>query len=557
VDDVPTAAFVKALVVDEPDSSPMPLTADQAVRGVDLSLEGSGASFASPASNVTEGPWERTNRFDRPEDDEPDTVPQALMIEPVADHELIVLDLEMPGGLEAEAEAGDQVDLPIVIEEVQPLSPPPLLWSTSEMGALDEPALEPLAVTFRNPSEFASLDEGEPTRAAGLEPDALMVPASLDVPLDVPLVAELAELPAEAAAQSEPEPEPDEPEEEPVKVVGDLRIGIPLFNIYLNEADEQSRRLSQTMAEWLVDTTVTVPADAVALSHSLAGNSATVGYVALSQLARSLEHALERAQTRPAAPETAVQLFHEASEEIRRLLHQFAAGFLKSPPPELQAQLDAFEPPPLEPHQPAATPHLRLVQDGDAPDDFAPSQSMTLGLAEFKALAPLAGPADLLPGARPDPGPAQPSWRSEADIDGHDHVDPDLFPIFEEEAQELLPELATQTRQWLDMPDNPAAAAACMRTLHTFKGGARLAGAMRLGELAHQLESSIERLLAAGAPNAADVAPLEARVDRLIEVFDALRQQDASAYEAQARQLVDTVHHEQEALATPDEATAH
>ena len=35
-----------------------------------------------------------------------------------------------------------------------------------------------------------------------------------------------------------------------------------------------------------------------------------------------------------------------------------------------------------------------------------------------------------------------------------------------------------------------------MRTLHTLKGGARLAGAMRLGEMAHRLETRIERLTA-------------------------------------------------------------
>ena len=35
-----------------------------------------------------------------------------------------------------------------------------------------------------------------------------------------------------------------------------------------------------------------------------------------------------------------------------------------------------------------------------------------------------------------------------------------------------------------------------MRTLHTFKGGARLAGAMRLGEMAHRLETAIEHLAA-------------------------------------------------------------
>jgi chemosensory pili system protein ChpA (sensor histidine kinase/response regulator) len=36
-----------------------------------------------------------------------------------------------------------------------------------------------------------------------------------------------------------------------------------------------------------------------------------------------------------------------------------------------------------------------------------------------------------------------------------------------------------------------------MRTLHTFKGGARLAGAMRLGDLAHRLETDVAALMAA------------------------------------------------------------
>ena len=32
-----------------------------------------------------------------------------------------------------------------------------------------------------------------------------------------------------------------------------LRIGIPLFNIYLNEADELSRRLMTEVAEWAME----------------------------------------------------------------------------------------------------------------------------------------------------------------------------------------------------------------------------------------------------------------------------------------------------------------
>ncbi|MER8341602.1 hypothetical protein ABS215_19490, partial [Acinetobacter baumannii] len=85
--------------------------------------------------------------------------------------------------------------------------------------------------------------------------------------------------------QPEPEPEPEASDEQ-VKVVGPLRISIPLFNIYLNEADEQSRRLCTQLGEWALELHHPVGDDTIALAHSLAGNSATVGYTGLSQLAR-------------------------------------------------------------------------------------------------------------------------------------------------------------------------------------------------------------------------------------------------------------------------------
>ena len=165
---------------------------------------------------------------------------------------------------------------------------------------------------------------------------------------------------------------------------------------------------------------------------------------------------------------------------------------------------------------------LADLETPDAPawGDVTPSQLATLGQPEYKALEPWSA-APTPPALKLQGDLAEVSWGDEADIDAVDQVDAELFPIFEEEAQELLPQLANQTREWLDMPSHPAAAAACLRTLHTFKGGARLAGAMRLGELAHQLESAIERLIASGEPTHADVAPLESRVDRLVEVFEA------------------------------------
>jgi chemosensory pili system protein ChpA (sensor histidine kinase/response regulator) len=72
-----------------------------------------------------------------------------------------------------------------------------------------------------------------------------------------------------------------------VKVIGDLHVPIPLFNIYLSEADEKSRLLEMAVGEWQHSLQGAVGADAEAHAHSLAGSSSTVGYAALSQPARS------------------------------------------------------------------------------------------------------------------------------------------------------------------------------------------------------------------------------------------------------------------------------
>jgi chemosensory pili system protein ChpA (sensor histidine kinase/response regulator) len=288
-------------------------------------------------------------------------------------------------------------------------------------------------------------------------------------------------------------------EEEQVKVIGPLRISIPLFNIYLNEADELSRRLCTELAEWALENDRhPVQGSSVALAHSLAGNSATVGYADLSALARALEHALERSHTAGHGREGEAQLFNDAADEIRRLLHQFAAGFLRPVDPALMARLATHERLPLQDlAEPAAGSDLDLLWD-----------------------QPLPAAASAAPPNAPD---------SDEDIDAVDAVDAELFPIFAEEALELLPQLQGRLRDWTNSPADAEAPAACMRTLHTFKGGARLAGAMRLGEMAHRLETAVEHLAVREPVRVADIEPLLARADAMEVAFAALQLGDASA----------------------------
>ena len=295
----------------------------------------------------------------------------------------------------------------------------------------------------------------------------------------------------------------DVPSDEMVKQIGDLRISTPLYNVYLNEADEWSRELITDLSEWSLELDRPLPERATARAHSLAGSSATVGFAALSELARAVEHALERLHGQPHGTPTQARALGDASEDIRRVLHQFAAGMLKEPHPEVLAAVQALEP----------------TSSADAP---AAAMDKTAATETPAAIEPL----------QPQPPAAMPSSTvtvSDApqhaladDIDVVDVVDPDLFPIFEEEAEELLPQLGTALREWVAHPDDRGARGQALRALHTLKGSARLAGALRLGEMAHRTESEIEVI---GTENigSPDLEPLLDHLDELVAGFRRLQ----------------------------------
>jgi chemosensory pili system protein ChpA (sensor histidine kinase/response regulator) len=126
-----------------------------------------------------------------------------------------------------------------------------------------------------------------------------------------------------------------------------------------------------------------------------------------------------------------------------------------------------------------------------------------------------------LPIAAPAP-PASPAADALADV--RDDVDLQLLPIFLEEAAELFPQAGEQLRLWRGDPSRADLARQLRRTLHTFKGSARMAGAMRLGQLTHLMES---RLLDGDDPAAATPELLEALdtdLDRVAFVLEALRE---------------------------------
>jgi chemosensory pili system protein ChpA (sensor histidine kinase/response regulator) len=408
--------------------------------------------------------------------------------------------------------------------------------------------------------------------------------------------------------------------EEQFKAIGPLRVNLPLYNVYLNEADEWSRRLVDGLAEWAMEPHAKVPQDVVAFAHSLAGSSATVGFSSLSGLARALENTLVHMQRieddNDYDSHAHASLFVGAAEEIRHLLHQFAAGILKDSSPQIEAELancmhapfsmaaeltvtttdtsstisldekQAAEPAksaagitdsisfglpstPSSEAEPSPAPGENWVSTeilktsvigatafatatvlaseppttlSEQPITTLSEQPMALQAATVQTTATAsAGEASQTPASLPvAPAVAlaaasltqapvlavrsRQAGRDEIadEIDVQDALDPDLFEIFEEEALELFPATAAALRQWTARPENMSARGEVLRGLHTFKGSARLAGAMRLGELAHRMESSIESVPYEGAQSA-DIEPLMSQLDGMQHNFDVLR----------------------------------
>ena len=314
----------------------------------------------------------------------------------------------------------------------------------------------------------------------------------------------------------------EEAQDEQVKVIGDLRIGIPLYNVYLNEADEWSRRLLTELSEWALELDQPMPESTVGLAHALGGSSATVGFTAVADLARLLEQALARVRAhRVGLPEHA-RIFNLAADDIRRLLHQFAAGFLKEADPTIAPALRSV----LHADLAAEVAAARAASSAAVPQ-AANEEPPTADVA-----TPAGAPADEPAGAAPL------IVATDEHSDAVDALDADLFPIFEEEAADLFPKLGSALRQWLARPDDRAARTEALRVLHTLKGSARLAGAMRLGDLTHRMESAIEAL-GSESVSASRVEPMLGRFDNLQSLFDGLcafvrRRKDAPATEESA-----------------------
>ncbi|MCC7058760.1 MAG: Hpt domain-containing protein, partial [Burkholderiaceae bacterium] len=321
--------------------------------------------------------------------------------------------------------------------------------------------------------------------------------------------------------------------------IGEQTISRPLYDIFLTEADDLIATLSSDSLEWAGQPGRPASERAQRAMHSLKGSAALVALHDVQALAEQLETFLlrQRASGRLAAAQDLDDYGH-AVERIQAMLHRFAAG---SPPHDesnalvlAHALAARWDPRAL----------LRGELDPDVLDELPEDEASEIPAESAEAFIEPAE-AFIEPGeAFIEPAdvfiePAEAFIESDESSVGSDEslvepaiapalrsaneLDADLLPIFVEEASDYLPQIGENLRRWLDTPADRSLQQLLMRHLHTVKGSARMAGAMDLGQLVHEMETRIE---AASVLTVVPTSLIEALIsdhDDVVAMFEAIR----------------------------------
>lgn len=104
-----------------------------------------------------------------------------------------------------------------------------------------------------------------------------------------------------------------------------------------------------------------------------------------------------------------------------------------------------------------------------------------------------------------------------------DVLDPEVLEVFLEEGRDLLWQIGDDLQRLHKAPADAILLQSLLRTMHTIKGSARMAGAMKLGSHMHALEGRIGDMALAGQLSVAMIDELLARYDHGLQLFEALR----------------------------------
>lgn len=289
------------------------------------------------------------------------------------------------------------------------------------------------------------IEKGQEPSVNKIESSVVESPAVENIVLEIPDL----ELPS-VELEAQPEQNQIDPE---------------LLEIFLEEAEELIESISGALDEWHSDKENLIQvAELQRDLHTFKGGARMAEINALGDLAHELEElyeGLSRGQL--TITDQLFDLLHVCHDRLADMVTALKQGKPLKAAPELITAIELFI----------------AGESLDLPD--AQVVENTIAVAD----APLEPAAD-------QPESIQVATMA---LD----ADAEVIEIFMDEAEELMEELDAGIQSWQDDPENSDHNEAIQRVLHTLKGGARITGLNEIGDLAHDMESELQKRLVSKA----------------------------------------------------------
>ncbi|MFA6061515.1 MAG: Hpt domain-containing protein [Gallionella sp.] len=253
--------------------------------------------------------------------------------------------------------------------------------------------------------------------------------------------------------------------EEPDSVmIGEIALSPTLFKIASEEASQNVSALRSQYLSMCETQPPLVQYDFMRAAHTLAGICRSLGFMAVVDLAAAMEGWLQAHIDRPVSPSSEqLQMLDKVIAALDGMVQSICAKRMPVACSDLVLQVLGDKDKVISDLEEVAAPVVEAVVSEPVevkPEPVAQSKSLTALAKEQKGLM-------------------------------RDDVDAQLLPVFLEEADELCPSIGAGLRALRETPEDEHQLQLMNRLLHTLKGSARMTGAMRMGEIAHEMEGRL------------------------------------------------------------------
>ena len=269
-----------------------------------------------------------------------------------------------------------------------------------------------------------------------------------------------------------------------------------LLDIFKHEAEQHLQSLKKFLIEYEDNPTQSMSQPPERAFHTLNGSSKSVNLLEIAAFAAPMEQLSRLMFERKVVPTPEqVALFYEAVDVIEKLL--------------IGEKVDAAQ-------KQRFLREVNLMQESVGKSVATPAASST-GANENKAVASTIQPTPV-PTVFAPPSPAPVVEHV------HDVASDEFMSIFLDEADEILENTQSLLERWQANPQNMQLMKELQRELHTLKGGARMVGIIPMGDLSHQLESVLTKIVEGNAQSNPKLQEIvQTSVDELAAMLESVR----------------------------------